>query len=405
MKEKYANSIINFFLCLYIVLLPFEEAIAFGGITALRVVSIVIIVLSLVASNGRIRLNSFVLPLAIWMLFSFISFLWSISISESWKFYKIYLIQFVLIVSIFSIPKNVINLEKINKSFIFSAFIASTLIFVLPSSTITKDGRRAITLFDTMLDPNIVSSIIVIGVLLALIYFIKAKGFKRIIWIVLAGYEALGTMLTGSRGGFLSLFVGIVVLFFIYRKSIFRGVKSFVVLALGIIAIVVVIRLIPSSLIENRFSIDALFGQNEIGVHSRSTIWSYIPGLFVQKPFLGWGAGNFPEAMATVYRYSAGHNMYFIVLLETGILGFFIFLWFLIKLFTESKKASIDLLPILLSTLFSCFFLDGLTDKYLWAAILLCGLYVGKIKDAIANPSVSFERKENDKKNYLSLHC
>lgn len=74
MRERYTKSIINFFLCLYIILLPFEEAIAFGGITALRVVSIVIIVLSLIASNGRIRLNSFVLPLAIWMLFSFISF-------------------------------------------------------------------------------------------------------------------------------------------------------------------------------------------------------------------------------------------------------------------------------------------------------------------------------------------
>lgn len=196
---------------------------------------------------------------------------------------------------------------------------------MLPSSTITKDGRRAITLFDTMLDPNIVSGIIVIGVLLALIYFIKAKGVKRIIWIVLAGYETLGTMLTGSRGGFLSLFVGIVVLLFIYRKSIFRGVKSFVVLALGIIAIVVVIRLIPSDLIENRFSFNVLFGQNEMGVHSRTTIWSYIPNLFVQKPIFGWGAGNFPEAMSLVYRYSAGHNMYFIVLLETGIFGLCIF--------------------------------------------------------------------------------
>jgi O-antigen ligase len=67
-----------------------------------------------------------------------------------------------------------------------------------------------------------------------------------------------------------------------------------------------------------------------------------------QKPILGWGLGTFPEAYPqfrsfyTSFFINEAHNDYLQLLVETGIVGFAIALWFLVETFrgAQSKLSS-----------------------------------------------------------------
>jgi O-antigen ligase len=68
--------------------------------------------------------------------------------------------------------------------------------------------------------------------------------------------------------------------------------------------------------------------------------------MFAKRPFLGWGLGTFP----TVYpRYRSfytnlfvneAHNDYAQLLVETGLLGFALMLWFLVRLYRHGLPTS-----------------------------------------------------------------
>ena len=221
------KNLINILFCAYILLLPFEEAIAFHGVTALRVVSLALIGLCLIASKGTISFKDFLLPLFIWMLFSLCSFLWAESFEESWRFYRIYLIQFVMIIMLFSLPKGFISMKSTATSFIVSGFISSFLIFVLPTSTITKEGRRTVALFGTALDPNLVGGIIIIAILFALLFFFDENRKRKILYLFIVGFELFGMLLTGSRGSLLSLAIGLLALLLLKRKNLLKNIKTF----------------------------------------------------------------------------------------------------------------------------------------------------------------------------------
>jgi len=66
--------------------------------------------------------------------------------------------------------------------------------------------------------------------------------------------------------------------------------------------------------------------------------------MFAKKPILGWGLGAFPSAYPQFRTFYANifvneaHNDYLQLLVETGLVGFGIMLWFLINLFRSAIR-------------------------------------------------------------------
>jgi O-antigen ligase len=68
--------------------------------------------------------------------------------------------------------------------------------------------------------------------------------------------------------------------------------------------------------------------------------------MFAHRPVLGWGLGTFPTAYPsyrtfyTNYFINEAHNDYAQLLVETGLLGFALMLWFLVRLFGCTRVSS-----------------------------------------------------------------
>jgi O-antigen ligase len=64
--------------------------------------------------------------------------------------------------------------------------------------------------------------------------------------------------------------------------------------------------------------------------------------MFLKRPILGWGLGTFPivypqfRSFYTTFFVNQAHNDYLQLLVETGLAGFLIAVWFLVVVFREA---------------------------------------------------------------------
>ncbi len=158
--------------------------------------------------------------------------------------------------------------------------------------------------------------------------------------LVVAGIAALmaGTLfLSGSRGGMLAFVAEIIVLAVLLRKR--ADWKQ--PLAIGLFLAVMIGFLIwlgGNELTRRLVSIQSEARQELTG-GVRLTIDRDCLHMFRQRPVLGWGLGTFPvvypqfRTFYTSFFVNQAHNDYLQLLVETGIPGFGIALWFLVLTF------------------------------------------------------------------------
>lgn len=129
---------------------------------------------------------------------------------ENWKYFiTIYGTQILFLLSLTSVPKGIINIAEFKKSLIIGATIAASLLVFFPQdASYTEEGRRTIIMFGTIFDPNVVASIMLIGVFLSIEDIFIFKGKKRIISLMVTSLILLGIFFTGSRGALLSFLIG-----------------------------------------------------------------------------------------------------------------------------------------------------------------------------------------------------
>lgn len=158
--------------------------------------------------------------------------------------------------------------------------------------------------------------------------------------LVVAGIAALmaGTIfLSGSRGGMLAFAAQVIVLTVLLRK---RGDWK-QPLALGVFLAVMIGFLIwlgGNELTRRLVSIQSEARQ-ELSGGVRLTIDRDSLRMFREKPILGWGLGTFPvvypqfRSFYTTFFVNEAHNDYLQLLVEAGIAGFGIAVWFLVLTF------------------------------------------------------------------------
>jgi O-antigen ligase len=167
--------------------------------------------------------------------------------------------------------------------------------------------------------------------------------------LVLAGVAALmaGTIfLSGSRGGMLAFLAEIIVLAMFLRK---RGDWR-EPLALGIFLALTIGFLIwlGGNELTHRLTSIQSEAQHEVAGGVRVTIDRDCLRMFRDRPILGWGLGTFPvvypqyRSFYTTFFVNEAHNDYLQLLVETGLPGLAIAIWFLILTFRGAAAKMSD---------------------------------------------------------------
>lgn len=372
------DKVLSALLFLYCLAMPFEEALvfSFGGI--MKLIGFAVIGWCLLAhykTTIKVRNLHLILPFFWWFIFSILSAVWSKDHTWWWYFIKVYASQILLVLVIASYQQFV-NVEYLKNGVVSGAVIAAAIIVFLPtSSMLTEEGRRTIIIFDNQFDPNILASIMMMALIITLDRIFEKK--KNKLLMVMAALILLGILLTGSRGALISTVVGVVVYFMLRVKDRKLRRNALLIALAAVAAIAIVVTFLPEELISSRFTWESIFGFDEYeeGSHNRWTIWEHALPLSLNAPILGYGCGNFFYAIATVYRETASHNLYILLLIEGGIVGLSIFSFGLLRLFRASCKVQGHfLISVLVALGVMSLTLDAVTYKYFWIGIIVAVL-------------------------------
>lgn len=228
-------------------------------------------------------------------------------------------------------------------SFILKIIIISSIVFgirVLLDYPFDSWGNRRI---GYLLDINVntISIRIAFGAIITSYYYLKNVGFRKLINLITLLFLTFIIIILGSRRSIFSLLLGVFIVNFSSSKNIFKLIKVMTIsIITGIIILYLMIEL-PALYTIVGFRIEtmikALISGNTIIDNSRNVLIINGLDLFTQKPFLGWGIGNYSIASG-LGRYS--HNNYIELLSSIGLLGFIVFYslhFFLIFRFISSK--------------------------------------------------------------------
>lgn len=167
-----------------------------------------------------------------------------------------------------------------------------------------QDGRiQYVGIFN---DPNDLAMVFVIGVPFALM-LAAAGGVRRLAWWSVALLLVYGIYLTDSRGAFLAVMV--MAGLWVWRR---RGLLTAGMLGVAGLS---VLMMLPTRMQE----LDA----SEASAYGRIDAWYEGIQMFIANPLLGVGMNNFSD-----HHHLTAHNSFVLVLAETGLAGFTLWLAF-----------------------------------------------------------------------------
>jgi O-antigen ligase len=170
------------------------------------------------------------------------------------------------------------------------------------------------------------------------------NGNRKIVVAGIAALMAASIFLSGSRGGMLAFVVQVLVLgVFLLRKRE-AGWQQPIMLG-GFLALVIVflVWIGGNELTKRLISIHS-DAREEIAGGVRLSIDRDCLRMFMKRPLIGWGLGTFPvvypefRSFYTTFFVNEAHNDYLQLLVETGLAGFSIAVWFMVLVFRRAAS-------------------------------------------------------------------
>lgn len=320
--------------------------------------------------RGRFRLNFFIIISFIFMIIGFLSgfvvgvnpIINGIAVSRG----------FVLLFAIHQVVINIKYWNRLKISILLLSIIAAFSIFVqelvfLIKGTILWGAQYSINYVNIyhnfiflrasgfINDPNTAAIYLLAGFVLLQSTKVKRLKTAGILFILLAIF------LTFSRGAILAL----VLYEFIYKIVFSRFIINISISRMHFIGQLLIIGLITFV-----GAIIFIFRENEIGdiSNNRFEIWSNTIDLILQQPLFGWGFGGY-QLLGV-----ASHNLFLEILLNTGLIGFMLFIFMIYLSFPQKEIYCrfYQLLwghEILIIILFASLFISTLTNCILWISI------------------------------------
>ena len=367
------DKIFEFLVYIYFVITFFEPYLngVLGSVTKYYIFAIMMYVL---LKNGFcIRIYQFHKAFLIWLLYLFVSLLWT----DNYHIFRINvlsqvgMIGLLIILTMKSYTREFV--ENIAKVMWLSSFIISFLaMFFGQSYRGGSELRQVLVLFGQEADPNNQAAFALIGLSIAL-YFLIYENKYRIPAVITIAVNAISMFLTGSRGGLVSLVVIVVfvILFNPANAKLSSKIRKTVMVILAIALVLFVLRqYIPEDIVDRLIGLEGYAGGSE-----RTNIWNNGLRLLSNNLNIIFGAGWGCYYGYNGY-YTAMHNTYLAMLCDVGIIGFLLLFVPIVKkiVYTMKKK---EYLPVILILAGFCpsFFLDAINKRFFWNVVMFLFIY------------------------------
>jgi O-antigen ligase len=167
-------------------------------------------------------------------------------------------------------------------------------------------------------------------------------GNRKIAMAGIAALMAASIFLSGSRGGMAAFVAEIVVLGVLLVRKRERSWKQPLMLGAFLALVIFFLVWMGGNELTRRLTSIHSEAREEISGGVRLAIDRDCLRMFVKRPFLGWGLGSFPivypefRSFYTTLFVNEAHNDYLQLLVETGLAGFSIAVWFLVLVFRHA---------------------------------------------------------------------
>ncbi len=249
--------------------------------------------------------------------------------------------------------------------------LAEQLPQTLGASVVEFDGSRLLRAYGAFTHPNILGGFLAVCliVLIVLIILAQRKKEKSLLWLFLPTILA-GLFFTFSKSAFLALIISLVFLAIFIFTNQAKPIKIiFSQIILVIFAVLAILFLIYPQPVITRLQGEARLEQKSFT--ERANYLEQAKDLIKNNWLQGVGLGNYTLALynqslekSASYDYQPVHNVYLLVFVELGILGFLIFILIIVKVISYIWSFPINKNLELLSV-FSLFKFTSIYDFYL----------------------------------------
>jgi O-antigen ligase len=323
----------------------------------------------------------------------------------------ILILNIALFVIVLEAVKTERHVRGVLSAFVFGGAVAATYgVIAQPNASqfaYSADSSSGLgRIAGTVGDPNVLASLLVVGLILALALAATGKRdpIQRGMFLFAALLCAAGIFLTGSRGGLVALGGGLIAAILMTPRN--RIVVAIAAVAIAGSAFTYYVAIAPEAAVQRLSTAD--------GGSGRTDIWKVGWRIVEDKPTIGVGAGNFqvssihyllakPGAIESdsyvVDKPAVAHNSYLQMLAELGVIGLALFLAVLIsaiacafkaaRVFARLGRTSMEVMSTavavaLLSLLAADFFVSEGLSKQLWLLLAMGPAMLAMARDEAA---------------------
>jgi O-antigen ligase len=377
-------------LCAFVAFLPFEMMVWFEDApSGSKLLGIVLVASALVAfpAGHPLRLPSLpVVMRIVIVLFAAASCGWSIDRDESISYLQriAQLLIFFLLIWEFAVTYD--DQLWVFRSFLLGMFVPMVMALRSFQGATRADIESGERFSGGGQDLNYLAYMFSVSILIAIYLSRNQRPLDRFLrwgYWVFAAWCVVQALLTGSRGGMLSLlataFFAAFMLGMKFRKI---AVKTLLKIIMWLVVLIgigtpVAMWLVPQELLA-RLTLKG-GGGTSLEEDPRVRIWTRGWEEFKKAPVLGHGLAAFYVLSEDSKGHrSAPHNTYLSLLVEMGIVGLALYLLFLALLFREvwrlPHRERLLWIGILSITLLNCFTCGSQGDKFTWFLYALCAV-------------------------------
>ena len=256
------------------------------------------------------------------------------------------------------------SFNKILYAYVISALVISLLILLVRQRYYDLDSTRLTIQIasNPRIDPNYLAAFLVAPFIIALdkLRDKSTKISQKILLGIMTAIVALGILLTGSRGAYVSVVLGIAVLFI--SKKILKSKKVWKYTAAVLVLLLIVLLLLPQESKDRFFNIGAWFADRSN--LRRFELWGNALKAVLHYPALGYGSVSTATIIGeTIGIFEPAHNTLLDLCLQQGLLFLLLFtLICVVIVFNKNKLAR----SICIATLVTGIFIGSEACFYLW---------------------------------------
>lgn len=336
--DSIKSGVCSLLLILYITLLYFENwtPALFSSFLLTSKVQLIFVMVTLLCEYNQIvkilkKYSYLLTPLLIYCLYFFIvnlysAFIWDMSELINLTFISNVLTLICSLLVIYNNPRILLSLAILNVIVVDLIYVCAQMGIGITLETEFIAGVNRLWIFG--LNPNgLALYAVVSGICCVFALLQNIAWYKKLFFLISMIAVVLLIIMCGSQGGVILLFVSLVIMF--WRKIV--ATNKMTILPLFIIVSIALYYLFNFILTTDIFV--ARLQEYDI-TSGRVDLFSRGVEVFLQSPVVGSGIAGYNYYMdALFHEVRPTHNGYLDILVYTGIIGFLIYMFYLLRTF------------------------------------------------------------------------